>query len=157
MHPSQSNTVSLIYKTFRRFNYLALQLSDEAGKQPVFKENRMLIIYSHIFRLVIDLGLLGLMLYLEIYEFTLIIVVLIVFRVIVGHVGRIFQYMFGSLDDMEGLLTGVIANAIKTALESAILLSLYDDISTGVTVIVILCILVRNTFEAVSLCEEFSD
>ncbi len=117
----------------------------------------MLIIFSHIFRLVIDLILLGIMHYLEIYKFTSILVVLIVFRLIVGHAGRIFQYLFGSLDDIDGLLTGVIANIIKTGLESAILLNLYDDISIGVTVIVILCILARNTFEAVSLCEEFSD
>ena len=117
----------------------------------------MIIVISHGVRLVIDIILLYIMLGLEIYELTLTVKILVTGRIIVGHVGRIFQYIIGSLDDIEGCAAGVTANIVKTILESVILLSLYDDISTDVAAIVIICILARNTFEAVSLCEEFSD
>ena len=115
------------------------------------------IIISHIARLLIDLGLLLLMRYLEIYELTDGLTLLIAFRIIVGHFGRIFQFVIGSGDDIEGFAVGIIANVLKTVLESAILLSLYDDISLRVTVLVIVCILARNLFEAVALCEEFGE
>ena len=117
----------------------------------------MTIVISHIVRLVIDLVLLYIMLDLEIYELTLTVKILVTGRIIIGHVGRIFQYIIGSLDDMEGCAAGAIANIVKTILESVILLSLHDDISTRVAAIVIICIFARNIFEAVSLCEEFSD
>lgn len=117
----------------------------------------MWIIISHFVRLVIDLGLLVLLRELEIYDLTLELTGLIAFRIVVGHFGRMFQYIVGYSDDMEGFITGIIANIIKTALETAILLNLYNDISFGVTVIVIGCILARNLFEAISLCEEFGE
>lgn len=117
----------------------------------------MRIIISHVVRLFIDLGLLVLMRYLEIYELTDGLTLLIAFRIIVGHFGRIFQFIIGASDDIEGFAAGIIANIIKTTLEAAILLSLYDDISLSVAVIVIGCILARNIFEAVALCEEFGE
>lgn len=112
------------------------------------------IIISHIARLLIDLGLLLLMRYLEIYELTDGLTLLIAFRIIVGHFGRIFQFVIGY---GEGFAVGIIANGLKTVLESVILLSLYDDISLRVIVLVIVCILARNLFEAVALCEEFGE
>ena len=115
-----------------------------------------MIVLSHIFRLVLDLMLLGIMLHLDLYEFTSTIIFLIIVRLVVGHAGRIFQHLFGSLDDMEGLIVGLIANGIKTILESVILFSLYD-VPTYAIVSVVICILGRNGFEAVSLCEDFSD
>ena len=115
------------------------------------------IIISHLVRLGIDFGLLLLMHHLEIYELTDVLVLLIAIRIIVGHFGRIFQYIIGYSDDMKGFAVGIVANLIKTFFESAILLNLYDDISLRVAFIVIVCILARNTFEAVALCEEFGE
>ena len=119
----------------------------------------MTILVSHIARLVIDLILFAIMLELDLYEFTNTFIILIVFRLIIGHFGRIFQYVLSLADDFDGLIAGFLANGIKTTLESIILLSLYkdEDISNDVIAIIIICILARNTFEAVSLCEDFSE
>ena len=117
----------------------------------------MWILFAHIVRLLIDLGLLFLLRYLEIYELTDVLMGLIAARISVGHFGRIFQFVIGVSDDIEGCAAGLFANIIKTALEAAILLNLYDEISFGIAVLVIGCILARNIFEAVSLCEEFGE
>ena len=117
----------------------------------------MLITISHLLRLAIDLLLVGLMLELEIYEFTLTVQLLIFFRLSVGHGGRICQYRIGLTNHIYGLLAGFVANVIKTVLETAILLNLYEKIPNDIAGLAILGILGRNIFEAVSLCEEFSD
>ena len=117
----------------------------------------MLIIFSHTIRLGIDLILLGIMLKLKIYEFTSTVEGLIFFRLSVGHIGRIYQYVISTGNHVTGFLTGIGANIIKTVLEVAILLNLYDDIDPDITAFVIIAILTRNIFEAVSLCERFSD
>ena len=117
----------------------------------------MVTILSHGVRGLIDIALFGIMLYLDIYDFTNIVLFFIVCRIVVGHLGRIFQYVIGDSDDVEGCLAGLVANGIKTILEAAILLNLYGVWSMPITVTVILLILARNVFEAVSLCEEFSE
>ena len=117
----------------------------------------MLTISSHGARAIIDSALFFIMIHLDIYNFTDIVLLLIGCRIVVGHLGRMFQYVIGGSDEAEGCATGIIANIIKTALEVAILLNIYGVFSAHITIAVVALILGRNIFEALSLCEQFSE
>ena len=117
-----------------------------------------MIFLAHGVRLAIDLMLFGLLLELDVYEFPTSIIALIISRIIVGHGGRVLQYIFGFGSVWDGFIVGLFANGIKTFLESVILFSLYEDEIPGIVALVIVIgILGRNGFESLSLCEDFSD
>lgn len=105
-------------------------------------------------RALIDFVLFGIMIHLEIYEFTDAVLVLIAIRIIVGHYGRVLRYV---LRKSSRFLVGFFANVIKAFLECAIISNLNGDIPSDFVPWVVICIFLRRGCEVASLYEAFNE
>ena len=125
----------------------------------------MKIPWTHFGSLVADYMLVGLLISRKVYEFPIPLVALVILRMLVGHLGRIVPRLVNLRDDLSNILMGMITALIKFLLELAMILYIMEskgiDISGGILVAIVVFLLFRSAFEAVSmskaLIEEFSE
>ena len=87
-----------------------------------------MILLMPILRLIFEIVLLFVMLYAGIRELSNLAIALIVFRLLLSFISRIFQIP-DLLDEFEQIASGVIICVFKIALEVGIFFSLKEDIS----------------------------
>ena len=115
----------------------------------------MIIVGMHLGRLAIDLILVVIMFATGFYEFSVLLTALIAVRLIAGHLIRIIQFI---LQDRAEFIAGLIGAFFKTSLEvwglALIIKSRDIDVSMRVMVAVAILMILRNAFEAISLCQD---
>ena len=120
-----------------------------------------MVMFWHLGRLVADILLMSMMLLQNIYELPISLVILMFFRIIAGHGGRIAQRVFNLLYDSSEILVALISAAIKVVLEIVILAVVIKSKNINVTddfiVIAVLIMIGRSAFESLSVCKKFID
>ena len=120
-----------------------------------------MVMFWHLGRLAADILLMSMMLLQNIYELPISLVILMFFRIIAGHGGRIAQRVFNLLYDSSEILVALISAAIKVGLEIVILAVVIKSKNMNVTddfiVIAVLIMICRSAFESLSVCKKFID
>lgn len=120
-----------------------------------------MVIFWHLGRLVADILLMSMMLLQNIYELPISLVILMFFRIIAGHGGRIAQRVSNLFYGSSEILVALISAAIKVGLEIVILAVVIKSKKIGVTnnfiVIAVLIMICRSAFESLSVCKKFID
>ena len=111
-----------------------------------------MILLMPILRLIFEILLLVVMLYVGIRELATLAIVLIVLRLILSSISRILQIPY-VLDEFDQIAWGIIICVLKIVLEVGIFFSLKEDISisTDFVGIIIILMILRNASEAWSL------